>query len=123
MSEHQGNRRIQLFQRLFASTFTPDQYQEALDQYDDTSYFGQLLRALDRLDEQIAQAATERPLTDINKIDLAILRLLVFESEQKHTPPKVLINEGVELAKLFGSESSFKFINGVLGKLLVVETN
>lgn len=123
MSEHQGNRRIQLLQRLFAFTFTSAQFERGLLEFEESSYFGTLLRQVENLDQKIAAAATERPLSEINKVDLAILRLIVFESEQKQTPPKVLINEGVELAKLFGSESSSKFVNGVLGKLLVVESD
>ncbi|MCA9372829.1 N utilization substance protein B [Candidatus Woesebacteria bacterium] len=122
MTEHKGSRRAQLLQRLFSITFTPAQFELGLKEFAESSYFGKLLRSLDRLDQKIAQAATERPLAEVNKIDLAILRLLVFESEEKETPPKVLINEGVELAKTFGSESSSKFVNGVLGKLIVVET-
>ncbi len=122
MSEHQGNRRIQLLQRLFAFTFTPAQFERGLLEFEKSSYFGLLLRNLDKIDQRIAASATERPLSEVNKIDLAILRLIVFESEQKQTPPKVLINEAVELAKQFGSENSSKFVNGVLGKLLVVES-
>ncbi|HNQ17168.1 MAG TPA: transcription antitermination protein NusB [Candidatus Woesebacteria bacterium] len=122
MSEHQGNRRVQLLQRLFAFTFTPAQLERGLLEFEESSYFGLLLRNIDQLDQLIAASATERPLSEVNKVDLAILRLLVFESQQKQTPPKVLINEGVEMAKQFGSESSSKFVNGVLGKLLVVES-
>lgn len=122
MSEHQGNRRIQLLQRLFAVTFTPAQFALGLREFAQSTYFGLLLRNLDKIDLRIAASATERPLAEINKVDLAILRLIVFESEQKQTPPKVLINEAVELAKQFGSENSSKFVNGVLGKLLVVES-
>ncbi len=122
MSEHQGNRRVQLLQRLFAFTFTPAQLERGLLEFEESSYFGLLLRKIEQLDQLIAASATERPLSEVNKVDLAILRLLVFESQQKQTPPKVLINEGVEMAKQFGSESSSKFVNGVLGKLLVVES-
>jgi N utilization substance protein B len=52
-------------------------------------------------------------------VDLAILRLAVFELlvEDKE-PPKVIIDEAVEIAKLYGSHSSAKFVNGVLGTIL-----
>jgi N utilization substance protein B len=50
------------------------------------------------------------------KIDLAILRLAVYELE-KRTPPKVIIDEAIELAKTFGNDNSPKFINGALGSL------
>jgi len=78
---------------------------------------GQVWQARAQLDSIIQQYAPERPLSDINKVDLAILRLIVFESKHKKTPKKVLINEAVELAKQFGSEGSPKLVNGVLGKL------
>ena len=60
----------------------------------------------------------------INKIDLAILRLSVYEliSNQKvKVPPKVVVDEAVELAKEFGSDASPGFVNGVLGKLIEIE--
>ncbi len=104
-------KRATLMQELFASSFA--------DQGDELSTTAaQILAEKDKLDQAIAQFAKERPLTEINKVDLAILRLIVFESTHKKTPKKVLINEAVELAKEFGSEGSSKFINGVLGKLL-----
>jgi N utilization substance protein B len=56
-------------------------------------------------------------------VDLAILRLIVWEAHHKNTPKKVLIDEAVELAKEFGSDSSPRFVNGVLGQLLMQENN
>jgi len=79
----------------------------------------QIIALLPSIDASLQEAAPERPLKDINKVDLAILRVIMFESLQKKTPKKVLINEAVELAKEFGTDSSPKFINGVLGKLLM----
>lgn len=111
-------RRIQLMQILFASTFM-DAPQEIEDQTTKIT-IDEILSKLEDLDQEIAQFATERPLAEINKIDLAILRLIVFESRYKKTPKKVLIDEAVELAKEFGTETSPKFINGVLGKLLMI---
>jgi N utilization substance protein B len=72
---------------------------------------------LKELDDMIQKAAPEWPLKDLNKIDLAILRLAVYELTKKDTPPKVVIDEAVELAKEFGSESSPSFINGVCGTI------
>jgi len=57
------------------------------------------------------------PVDKLNKIDLAILRLAIYELERKKTPPKVIIDEAVELAKEFGGENSPSFINGVLGTI------
>jgi len=59
-----------------------------------------------------------RPIDQIATIDRNILRLAVYELIfDSNTPPKVAINEAVELAKTFGSESSPRFVNGVLGSL------
>jgi transcription antitermination protein NusB len=113
-------RRIHLMQQLFAYTFldkVENQQQFVLDNPD----LAGIITALPELDTEITQFAPERPLSDINKVDLAILRLVVFEWKQKSTPQKVLINEGVELAKEFGTESSPKFVNGVLAYLLKPE--
>lgn len=113
-----------ILQLLFAQTFAPDKFsQTRVDQTKEELSAAQTVEAIvaeiDTLDTQISRYAPERPLKDINKIDLAILRLIVFESHKKKTPGKVLINEAVELAKEFGTNSSPKFVNGVLGKLLL----
>ncbi len=65
----------------------------------------------------ISTAAPQWSIDKLNKIDLAILWLAIYELENKDTPPKVVIDEAVELAKEFGSESSSSFINGVLGTI------
>ena len=57
------------------------------------------------------------PVDKLNKIDLAILRLAIYELENLEVPPKVVIDEAVELAKEFGSENSPSFVNGVLGTI------
>lgn len=78
----------------------------------------EILQNKKTLDEQIIQAAPEWPLERINRIDLAILRLAVYElCLKKTTPGKVVIDEAVELAKEFGSENSPSFVNGVLGNI------
>lgn len=69
------------------------------------------------IDKEIADSAPEWPIEKLNKIDLAVLRLAVYEIKNTQTPPKVVIDEAVELAKEFGSESSPSFINGVLGTI------
>jgi N utilization substance protein B len=70
-----------------------------------------------KADKKIEDAAPAWPLEKLNRIDLAILRLAVYELENKKTPPKVIIDEAVELAKEFGSENSPSFVNGVLGTI------
>lgn len=116
-SDPRHQKRITLMQQLFSKTFNTTTSDHDDTQYDTT--IGDILKHLPEIDQKIQDLAPERPLRDINKIDLAILRLIVFESESTKVPRKVLINEGVELAKQFGSDSSPKFVNGVLGKLLV----
>ena len=78
-----------------------------------------VLPLIQTLDQVIAQYAPEWPLDQIAAIDRNILRLACWEfaSEDGNTPIKVAINEAVELAKLFGSESAPRFVNGVLGSL------
>ncbi|HSQ39638.1 MAG TPA: transcription antitermination factor NusB [Anaerolineales bacterium] len=79
--------------------------------------FGVLPRIPD-LDLMIAKYAPEWPLDQVAVIDLNILRLAFWEfAVQRETPLKVAINEAVELAKLYGSDSAPRFINGVLGSL------
>ncbi len=71
------------------------------------------------LDELIQKNAPEWPVEQLAIIDRNILRIAIFEiAIDQGTPLKVAINEGVELAKLFGSDSSPRFINGVLGALV-----
>lgn len=72
------------------------------------------------LDDLIHKYATEWPVDQLAVIDRNILRMALFEigSKELATPPKVVINEAVELAKSFGGDSSPRFINGVLGSAL-----
>ena len=73
---------------------------------------------LTKADGFIAPAAPEWPIDQIAKMDLTILRLAVYELMiKREVPPKVVINEAVELAKSFGGDNSSKFINGVLGTI------
>lgn len=69
------------------------------------------------LDAKLQPIAPGWPLSQIARIDRNILRLGLYEllHRQEVVPPKVVINEAVELAKAFGSDNSSKFINGVLG--------
>jgi N utilization substance protein B len=77
-----------------------------------------------RLDEMIIVHAPEWPIDQMAIIDRNILRIALFEFVvDGGTPPKVAINEAVELAKLYGSDSSQRFVNGVLGTLLSKHTS
>lgn len=77
-----------------------------------------VLDRISQLDRVVAELAPEWPVDQIAVVDHNILRIavceLLFDSD---IPPKVAINEAVELAKMFGSDSSPRFVNGVLGSL------
>jgi N utilization substance protein B len=77
----------------------------------------------EQLDEMIVAYAPEWPIEQMAIVDRNILRIALFEfAVDRGTPPKVAINEAVELAKLFGSDSSQRFVNGVLGTFLSKNT-
>jgi transcription antitermination protein NusB len=81
--------------------------------------YGVLPRVND-LDEVISRYAPEWPLDQVATIDRNILRIAVWEiAVDQQTPLKVAINEAVELGKEFGSESTPRFVNGVLGSLVL----
>lgn len=81
-----------------------------------------VVKNISKLDEVIGGAAPEWPVEQIATIDKTILRMAVYELNfDKDVPPKVIINEAVELAKSYGSENSSKFINGVLGTLFRID--
>lgn len=72
----------------------------------------------DEIDKFITDFAPQWPVNQIKKVDLQILRMAIFEGFLgKITPPKVAIDEAIELAKEFGGSASDKFVNGVLGAL------
>ena len=78
-----------------------------------------VLSVLERLDEVISNYAPDWPLDQVASIDRNIIRIALWEfAVGKSTPVKVAINEAVELAKIFGSDSTPRFINGVLGSLV-----
>jgi transcription antitermination protein NusB len=78
----------------------------------------------EQLDALIGRYAPEWPVEQIAIIDRNILRMAIYEiAAVPDTPIKVAINEAVELAKAFGSDSSSRFVNGVLGTLVAKETN
>lgn len=72
-----------------------------------------------KLDAKLQPVAPEWPIDQIARMDRVVLHMGLYELlYKKDVPPKVVINEAVELAKAFGSDNSSKFINGVLGTLL-----
>lgn len=92
------------------------------DTIDDIKFVEDLIRGVitksEELDTKIQPLAKDWPLEQIARIDHMILRLAfyeLFDLKEVDIPPKVTINEAVELAKSFGAEKSSKFVNGVLG--------
>ena len=95
-----------------------ERYEAAID---DTEFVDLLVRGVLKeqagLDAKIQPIAPDWPIDQIARIDRNILRIGLYEllNESEIVPPKVAINEAVELAKAFGSDNSSKFVNGVLG--------
>ena len=95
-----------------------ERYESAID---DTTFVDNLVKGVVKeqpdLDAKIQPIAPEWPIEQISRIDRAVLRIGLYEllHSSDKVPPKVAINEAVELAKAFGSDNSSKFINGVLG--------
>ncbi len=87
----------------------------------DGAYFHELLtgvpRNLTELDEHLG-SVLDRPVKDVDPIELAVLRIGVYElSRRIDVPYKVVINEGIEMAKIFGATDGHKYVNGILDKL------
>lgn len=125
--------REHIFKLLFCREFNnPQDMQEQLELYfgkmegisdSDREYIETKYRAaaekLDELDEQINSHATRWKTSRMNKVDLTILRLAVYEIKwDEEVPTSVAINEAVELAKKFSAEEAGAFVNGVLAKFV-----
>ena len=103
-------KRQHLVQELFSRDFQ-DQHVSKQTQI--------ILENKEEIDKSIQKAAPDFPIEKINKTDLAILRLAIYELLiEKTQPQNVIIDEAVELAKEFGNETSPSFINGVLGHII-----
>jgi len=78
-----------------------------------------VLEHRDELDDSIRKHAAAYPVDQLSIVDRNVLRIAIYEILMNNeTPPKVAVNEAVELAKLFGSQDIHKFINGVLGAVM-----
>lgn len=102
-------RRREAVKSLFAQSFTK---QKSLP-----DLVTEIEKQQEKINKIIVDSAPTWPIEKINKIDLAVLHLAIYELLNEDTPPKVVIDEAVELAKEFGSESSGSFVNGVLGTI------
>jgi N utilization substance protein B len=97
-----------------------DRYAQALE---DKAFVERLVEGVfkqaEDLDAKLQPVAPEWPIDQIARMDRLVLRIGLYELDHEpDTPPKVVINEAVELAKAFGGDNSSKFVNGVLGTLL-----
>lgn len=108
-------KRIATFKSLFAGAFT--------DQPETPSRVVKINANLTQIDDIIQKCAPEWPLSQINRIDLAVLRQAVYELLFKtQTPTKVIIDEAVEIAKRYGGKTSSSFVNGALASA-ITQTN
>lgn len=103
-------RRRQVVKQLFANSYSKQYADETTKK---------ILASQNQINEMVKIAAPAWPLDKINKIDLSIIQLAVYEIQNDEAPPKVVIDEAVELAKEYGGESSPSFVNGVLGNILI----
>jgi N utilization substance protein B len=125
--------RIVLLQTLFEADLASHDPWEVLERHlgerqfppEAADFARQLLRGVlahrQEIDALIVEAAPNWPLEQMARIDVNILRLGIYEllfADDAHIPVKGAINEAVELAKRFGSSSSRRFVNGVLGTVL-----
>lgn len=115
--EEAGDKSFKLMEVL---TRNIERYKETID---DKKFIEQLVKGVDKhqkeIDDIIRPVAPEWPIEQIARMDRAVLRIGVYELLfESNVPPKVAINEAVELAKGFGGDNSSKFINGVLGTVL-----
>lgn len=109
-------RRQKVVKLLFAQSFLPQKTRNEI--------VISILTCLNTIDHHIQKIAPAFPIEKINRVDLAILRLAVYEILlEKTQPPKAIVDEAIELAKEFGGETSPAFINGALGNLLKSQPN
>ncbi|MHC1716920.1 MAG: transcription antitermination factor NusB [Candidatus Dojkabacteria bacterium] len=125
--------RILALQQLFSEKFCDNRYNTGLipmselleldeiDKYD-KELFKKITTGvrenIEDIDKMIVQFAPQWPISQMKLVDLQILRIAIFEGFVGNiTPPKVSIDEAIEIAKDFGGEVSSKFVNGVLGAI------
>lgn len=124
--------REHLFRMLFRRDFHDEtEMNEQIDLYFDTleqpkeeeleylrERFHKMIEKVPDIDIVLAEASSGWKLNRLGKVDLTIMRLAIYEIKyDADIPTKVAINEAVEIAKIFGGDSSSSFVNGVLAKL------
>lgn len=104
-------KRINVFKSLFAGSFTSQQERP--------SRVDKIQTNIEKIDDIIQKCAPEWPISQINRVDLAVLRQAVYELLFKtETPTKVIIDEAVEIAKRYGGKTSSSFVNGALASAI-----
>jgi N utilization substance protein B len=112
MSDPRHELRIKIVQQLFALSFSNTKKQSIGEKTK------QIVKNVTPINELIKKYAPKYPLEKVARVDLAILQLAVYELNfEKKEPPKVVIDEAIELAKELGSDKTFSFVNAVLGKI------
>jgi N utilization substance protein B len=110
-------KRIKIIEELFAKSFASKLDSSYRNPYRDT--VKSICGYTSKIDPLIESAAPQFPVNKIAKIDVAILRLAIYELlYEKKQPVKVVIDEAIELAKEYGGEGSPAFVNGVLGHII-----
>lgn len=99
-----------------------ENFENFAPQFNDNGFVRETVKGIfdhiEEIDNSIRKYATEWPLEQITIVDRNVLRIGIYELVySENIPPKVAINEAIEIAKAFGGESSGKFINGVLGAI------
>ncbi|MDD4381981.1 MAG: transcription antitermination factor NusB [Candidatus Dojkabacteria bacterium] len=125
--------RVLALQKLFSLDFNKDTSQieelplddlvtlDEIEEYN-TELYEKIVSGVpentETIDKMITQYAPQWPIAQMKLVDIQILRIAIFEGFiGKITPPKVALDEAIEIAKEFGGETSSKFINGVLGAI------
>lgn len=110
-----GHPTLQVEQHILES----EDAQKLLDKID-LAYFRELLHQIPKevgaLDA-LLQPHVDRAQEDLDPIELTVLRMGAYELKKGEVPPRVVINEAIELTKQFGGEGGYKYVNGVLDKL------
>lgn len=116
-SDPRHKTRVSAVKSLFAASFVKTKVTK------ETTLPARVLAKLKEIDSLIKSNAPAWPLEQISPIDLAILRLAVYELKFKENqePYKVIVDEAIEIAKEYGHEKSGAFINGVLGSIIKPE--
>lgn len=132
MSQSRHLSRIVVMQTLYEWDFRPNKNAQKILQRNFDEFTGQIdkiyaqkivdgvIAIKDMIDQLIIKTAPDWPIDQVASVDKNLLRIAIFEllfDQEEEIPPKVSINEAVELGKQFGGENSSKFINGVLGTI------